>query len=154
VQNVGYSLSMAIRVTIQMLRAAALMRFSALPAVLDRLQKSAERASRSPMGSAAIARVVRRICTMRLFRLRVFPRECLLQSLAFFYAFRSAGYEARIHFGVRKTGADLQAHSWVSLPDSPATQPGQADFKLIFSFPQRGCVPEDSRLLLPTNIRR
>jgi hypothetical protein len=145
---------MAARVAVQILRATAMLRFIAVPTVLDKLQKSAESARPTPLGAAAIVRVVRRVCTMPVFRLRLFPRDCLLQSLAFFYAFRSAGYQARIHFGVRKTGGDLQAHSWVSLPEIPAARPGQADFKLIFSFPQYGPASESSSSAPPTNIRR
>jgi hypothetical protein len=40
---------------------------------------------------------------------------CLLRSLIIFHMLRRKGLDARIHFGVKRDGADLAGHSWLSL---------------------------------------
>ena len=62
-----------------------------------------------------VVRVVSRLCRLRLFRLPVFPRHCLLQSLALYRTCRRFGFPAALHIGVLENEGELHAHSWITL---------------------------------------
>lgn len=59
--------------------------------------------------------VVVRLCRQRFFDLTYFPRPCLRRSLALYHVLTNLGYPAVIHFGVHKTGGELQGHSWITV---------------------------------------
>jgi hypothetical protein len=98
------------------------------------LRLAASRSQPASFDLDTIVGIVQRVCAIPLFGSRWFPRRCLLQSLAFFYALRAERHEAIIHLGVRKKGSVLQAHSWVTTPGHPSPK-ASAGFTRIYSFP-------------------
>jgi hypothetical protein len=84
----------------------------------------------------AIVRMVLRICRLRLFTTRWFPRTCLREALAIYRVLRELGYPARFHIGIRKDGDALAAHSWVTLDgEIVVRQAGDATFRTLYSYP-------------------
>ena len=80
--------------------------------------------------------VVGRLCQLRIFRLRFFPRACLRQSLVLYRVLRRMGHPVVIHFGVLKEGLHLHGHSWVTLHGRPLGERGPVSaFATIYSFP-------------------
>jgi hypothetical protein len=84
-------------------------------------------------------RLVQRIvwlCRLPLFRAPLFPRACLRQSLALYYALSRRGYAVTIHFGVRKDEDVLQGHSWVTVQGRPVAEhtPVEA-FHVVYAYP-------------------
>ena len=87
-----------------------------LPLFLERLASPAgRRIVASDLETRRIVQIVRRVAGLGIFRLPIFPRLCLRQSLALFFFLSRMGHPVEIHFGVRKDGRDLDGHSWVSL---------------------------------------
>jgi hypothetical protein len=81
-------------------------------------------------------RMVVRVCRLKLFRLPLFPRACLRQSLALYYALARLGYPVQIHFGVQKKGKRLYGHSWVTLHGRPVAEKARIEvFKAVYSYP-------------------
>jgi hypothetical protein len=107
-----------------------------LPIILQRM--ALPRGRQPPHGTLEMERAVGlvvRLCQVRLFRGRIFPRACLRQSLTLYYALTRLGYPAAIHVGVRKEGAHLQAHSWVTVQGKPvAERRPMVAFTTIYSF--------------------
>ena len=83
-----------------------------------------------------------RVCRVRLFRLPLFPRSCLRQALALYYAL-AQDHPVTIHFAVTKDGSALEGHSWVTLHGRPiADDLRSAGFKTIYRYPPAAC-PRD-----------
>jgi hypothetical protein len=84
-------------------------------------------------------RLVQRIvwlCRLPLFRAPLFPRPCLRQSLALYYALSRSGYAVTIHFGVRKEEDVLQGHSWVTVQGIPvAERTPVGAFHVVYMYP-------------------
>jgi hypothetical protein len=127
-------LAFGARILLNLLRVSILLRRRPVAGVLEELRLAACRREPASFEIDTIVGMVQRVCAIPLFRFRWFPRPCLLQSLAFFYALRVERHEAIIHFGVRKAGSELQAHSWVTTPGHPSSQ-ASAGFTSIYSFP-------------------
>jgi hypothetical protein len=80
--------------------------------------------------------LVVRVCQLRVFRSRLFPRACLRQSLALYYVLSRVGYPVIIHFGVRKEEDTLQGHSWVTVQGTPVAEQTPADvFHVVYVYP-------------------
>ena len=62
---------------------------------------------------------------------------CLLRSLILFHIFRGKGLDARIHFGVKRDGADLAGHAWLSLGGQCRLEPEDplASYAEMYSYP-------------------
>jgi len=81
-------------------------------------------------------RIVVSVSQLRMFRLRLFPRDCLRQSLLLYRTLRCMGHPAVIHFGVRKDGA-LLGHSWVTLDGAAlAERISLKTFTTVYSHPR------------------
>jgi hypothetical protein len=68
---------------------------------------------------ARVVAIVTRVCRLPIFSRPVFARACVRQSLALFRELTRMGYPAAIHFGVRREGAALTGHSWVTVGGVP-----------------------------------
>jgi hypothetical protein len=105
----------------------------------------------------SIARVVRRVAGLGMFRLRIFPRPCLREALALFHVLSRAGHPVEFCVGVLKAGDDLLAHSWVSVhgsPINPADRNG--GFRVLYSYPDRrtGILLDGRQSCLPPILEK
>jgi hypothetical protein len=84
-------------------------------------------------------RLVQRVvwlCRLPIFRLPLFPRPCLRQSLALYYVLSRSGYTVTIHFGVRKEEHVLQGHSWVTVQEIPVAEHTPVGaFHVVYTYP-------------------
>lgn len=99
-----------------------LLRTRSLTHLLQRIGEPSGDQKRGRLEIELILQVVLRLCKLPLFRLPLFPRSCLLQSLALYYGLTREGYPARIHFGIRKEEGELLGHSWVTLQGKPVAE--------------------------------
>jgi len=129
---------LALRVATWLCWVSTLLRVVPFPELLGRLETRGA-ARRSP-GLERTVSIVARVCRMRVFRLPIFPRNCLRQSLALYRFLRRMGYAVRLQVSVHKDGIDaLEAHSWVSLHGRPLADSAPPEcFRTLFSFPPRG----------------
>jgi len=120
------------------------LRVYALPVLLQRLSCGRGRGRRrSLLEMEQAVRLVVRICQLRFFRCRLFPRGCLRRALTLYYVLTRLGYPARIHIGVRKRGGRLEGHSWVTLEGKAvADRTPPAAFRAIYSFPSTPSTAE------------
>ena len=114
------------------------LRSASLPVLLQRM--TAHPGSRglgeTSLNVERVTRVVERICQIRVFRSRLFPRACVRQSFALYRALTGLGYPVVIHFGVRKTGEMVAGHSWVTLHGQViAERPSVGRFEPVYSYP-------------------
>jgi Transglutaminase-like superfamily len=128
---------LALSVALWLFRLPIIVRIYSIPGLLERLTRSA----RSDKKQTALelkeaVPIATRICHLRLFGARVFPRACLRQSLTLYRALTRMGYPVEIHLGVRKDGDDLLGHSWVTIEGKTVADGTQTYlFKAIYSYP-------------------
>jgi len=114
-----------------------LLRICSLPLLLQyntvRTKRKGERRS---LDMDRAVHVVERVCRLRFFRLPLFPRDCLRQSLVVHRTLTRMGYPAIIHFGVQRRGDEIEGHSWVSLHGKRVAEhsPSSA-FAVVYSYP-------------------
>lgn len=115
------------------------LRIHSLPVLLQRLKSAQDRhQKRSFMKMERAVQIVVRVCRMRLFGLRIFPRACLRQSLALYHVLTRMGCPVEFHLGVHKKTGALLAHSWVTFEGKPVADGTRNDFvKLLYSYSPR-----------------
>ena len=128
---------LALSVALWLFRLPIIVRIYSIPGFLERLTRTARsQKKQTALELKEMAPIVTRICHLRLFGARVFPRACLRQSLTLYRVFTRMGYPVEIHFGVRKDGDDLLGHSWVTLEGKPLADGTQTYlFKTVYSYP-------------------
>jgi len=92
-----------------------ILRAHTIPTLLKRLARSEKHIRRTPLGLRDVVGIVTRVCNLRPFRSRFFPKVCLRQSLMIYRTLNKMGYPVEIHFGALKDGEDLYGHSWVTI---------------------------------------
>ncbi len=73
-----------------------------------------------------------------LWRFPAQPKgNCLPRSLALYYFATRCGFPVQFHCGVRRMGAKLQGHAWLSLKGEPFLENGNPfrTYTVTFSFP-------------------
>jgi hypothetical protein len=115
-----------------------LEKFHALPALLNRL--APVRVKQNTGDPAAMARAVRliaRICHSRPFRLSIFPKACLRQSLVLYHTLTHMGYPIQFHIDARKEADEFNAHSWVTFIKGGlvAERTDIGELKIVYSYP-------------------
>jgi Transglutaminase-like superfamily len=108
-----------------------------LPELLERLTPRHARAQRpSPQEREVAVRIVARLCRLRCFRGRRFPRLCVRQSLTLYYVLARLGEPVAIHIGVSKKGEALYGHNWVTVDGEPLAEraPPEEVFRPIYTF--------------------
>jgi hypothetical protein len=113
------------------------LRLHTLPELLERLTPRYPRAQRSsPQKREMAVRIAARLCRLRCFRGRLFPRLCVRQSLTLYYVLAHLGEPVVLHIGVAKNGETLRGHSWVTVEGAPVAErrrPEEA-FQTIYAF--------------------
>jgi Transglutaminase-like superfamily len=110
------------------------LRIRTLPILLKHLARNKRYKRKMPLKDAV--GIVMRLCNLRPFRSRIFPKRCLRQSLTLYRTLSQMGYPVEIHFGVHKDGDDLKGHSWVTIQGKPIVErTGMEIFKSVYSQP-------------------
>jgi Transglutaminase-like superfamily len=108
-----------------------------LPTLLQRLTPERSRPPRCrPIEMGRMVRFVVWLCQRRCFRIRLFPKACLRQTLALYYVLTRLGYPVVMHFGILKKGGVLIGHSWVTLTGQPVAEDMHTQiFQIVYSYP-------------------
>ena len=128
---------LAIQIVMLLCRLPVLLRLYTLPTLLHHLTPRDTTAMTAPDEERDRAvRVVLRVCQLRPFRSRLFPRTCLRQALALYSTLTSLGYAVSIHFGILRRGEELRGHSWVTL-EGMAVAEGEnsSPYRILYSYP-------------------
>ena len=67
---------------------------------------------------------------------RLFPQPCLYGSLAGYHFLTRGGSDARVHFGLRPAGEELEFHAWLSVEGRPCFDDAPAQ-----GFQEMLCLP-------------
>jgi transglutaminase superfamily protein len=108
-----------------------------LPELLEHLTPRHTPAQRPrPLERDMAVRIVARLCRLRCFRGRGFPRLCMRQSLTLYYVLARLGEPVAIHIGVSKKGDVLYGHNWVTVDGQPVAEsaPPEEVFRPIYTF--------------------
>ena len=104
-----------------------------LSELLVRLEK---RRSCDSLPADKVARIVRRIASLRLFRMRFFPRICLRRALTGFALLSGGRWDPVFVIGVSSTHDGISAHSWIELSGSPLEERRSVEaFSVIYTYP-------------------
>ena len=114
-----------------------MLRIHTIPILLKRLARSEKHVRKTPMELREAIGIVTRVCNLRVFRSRIFPKLCLRQSLTLYRTLNQMGYPVEIHFGVRKDDKNFQGHSWVTIHGEPVADTARSEiFKVVYSYPE------------------
>ena len=140
-----FKAALALNVLIWLFSLPALLRAHTMPTLLERLTVGKKEKARPAVNLNDAVGVVTRICNLRPFRARVFPKLCLRQSLALYRTLTQMGYPVEIHFGVRKDDTTLSGHSWVTLGgEAVADTAPNGIFRAVYSYPGAGRALSES----------
>ena len=116
---------------------SVMLRIHAIPMLLKRLAGCEALVKKPPMELREAIGIVTRVCNLRVFRSRIFPKLCLRQSLTLYRTLNQMGYPVEIHFGVKKDDKNFQGHSWVTIyGESVADTAPDGHFKAVYSYPE------------------
>jgi len=105
--------------------------------VPDLLKELAHRRTLCELPPVEVARIVRRISSMRIFRNRLFPRACLRRALTCFAMLSGDRTDASFVVGVQTAPNGISAHSWVSIDGQPLGERRSVDdFRVIYTYPE------------------
>jgi hypothetical protein len=144
-----FKAALALNVLIWLFSLPALLHVHTIPTLLKRLAGGKKKQARIDLNDAV--GIVTRICNLRPFRARVFPKLCLRQSLALYRTLTQMGYPVEIHFGVRKDDKTLSGHSWVTLRgEAVADTAPNVIFEAVYSYPaaRRAVFESESEILI------
>ena len=134
-----FKASLAFDVVFWLFSLPALLRVHTIPSLLKRVTAGKTEQGVPAANLNDAVGIVTRICNLRLFRTRVFPKLCLRQSLALYRTLKQMGYPVEIHFGVRKEDKTLSGHCWVTLGgEALADTAPNGIFKAVYSYPTAG----------------
>ena len=142
---------LALDVVLWLFSLPALLRVHTIPTLLERLTVGKKEKAPPAVNLNDAVGIVTRICNLRPFRARVFPKLCLRQSLALYRTLTQMGYPVEIHFGVRKEDKTLSGHSWVTLRGEAVADTAQSGiFKAVYSYPaaRRAFSESESKILM------
>ena len=112
-----------------------ILQISTIPVLLKRLSGAAKYKGKPVVELQAAAGIVMRICHLRPFRSRIFPKQCLRQSLTLYRTLTRMGYPVEIHFGVLKDEKNFRGHSWVTIEREPVADTTQSGiFNVVYSY--------------------
>src|SRR5262245_34991591 len=121
-----------------------MLRIHTIPMLLKRLARGEKHVSKRPMQLKDAVGIVTRVCKLRPFCSRFFPKECLRRSLMLFRTLARMGHPVEIHFGVLKDEKNLTGHSWVTIAGQPvADTTRSARFKVVYSYSSPQSVSSD-----------
>jgi hypothetical protein len=112
-----------------------MLRIHTIPMLLKRLARGEKHVSKMPMELKDAVGIVTRICNLRPFCSRFFPKQCLRRSLTLYRTLTRIGHPVEIHFGVLKDEKNFTGHSWVTIAGQPvADTTRSARFKVVYSY--------------------
>ena len=113
-----------------------ILRLHTIPMLLKRLARSEKYIRKTPLELTDVIGIVTRICHLRPFRSRFFPKLCFRQSLALYRTLSQMGYPVEIHFGVMKDSKNFHGHSWVTMQGEPVADTARSEvFRVVYSYP-------------------
>lgn len=111
------------------------LRIYGVPTLLERFSPGTRHKVKMEMELPMMIEIATRICHLRPFRSRIFPKPCLRQSLALFRTLSRMGYPAAMHFGISKEGPNFRGHSWVTMNGDPVADTAPYEtFSPIYSY--------------------
>jgi hypothetical protein len=114
---------------------------SSLTAILSRIGPKVRPAETTTADLTTSVRVIQRVSRVAVFRLPIFPRQCLREALALYHVLSHAGQPVQFCVGVRKAGGGLIAHSWVTLHGQPILPADRNNsFRVVYAYPD-GSTP-------------
>lgn len=131
----------AVRLGVWLCFLPILLSICSLPKLLQHFTAGGRAARKNALQMDRAVAIVVRLCQMRLFRLPIFPRACLRQSLALYHTLTRMGYPVEIHFGVHKDGEELRGHSWVTMQGKPVAETPTEIFQIVYSYPFASPLP-------------
>lgn len=112
-----------------------ILRIHTVPTLFKRLTHADKPNNEMPIELEDAVGIVTRICNLRVFRARIFPKLCLRQSLALYRTLSRMGYPVQIHFGVNNDENGFHGHSWVTVEGEPVADTARSGiFKVIYSY--------------------
>ena len=123
-----------------------MLRIHTIPMLLQHLARGKKHESKTSMDLKDAVGIVTRICNLRPFCSRFFPKQCLRRSLMLYRTLTRIGHPVEIHFGVLKDEKNFTGHSWVTIAGQPvADTTASARFKVVYSYssPQSVLVSSD-----------
>ena len=130
-----FKAGLALEVVFWLFSLPALLRVHTIPSLLKHLTASKEEQVRPTVNLTDAVEIIIRICNLRPFRSRFFPKLCLRQSLTLYRTLRQMGYPVEIHFGVRKDDKTISGHSWVTLAGKAVADTAPSGiFKTVYSY--------------------
>lgn len=118
------------------------LRGESLPAVLTRLAPAALSGAPDPARFDDLVYYLDRWLQRYPYNAK---GNCFPRSLALYWFATRSGYPVSFHCGVRKDGAGLDGHAWLTLDRQPFHEPGQhwQRFTVTYSFPSEPLVAGD-----------
>ena len=127
---------LALDLILWLIRLPVMLRIHTVSKLLKPLARSEQRRRKNVIELKDAVKIVTRICNLRPFRSRLFPKQCLRQSLSLYRTLIRLGYPVEIHFGVLKDDKSLHGHSWVTLQGEPLADTVRSGiFKVVYSYP-------------------
>ena len=115
-------------------RLPVVFRIHTIPMLFERLGRQNQRTCKPSIGLNEAVTITTCVCNLRPFRSRIFPKQCLRQSLALYRTLTRMGYPVEIHFGVLKGEKNLYGHSWVTIEGQPVADTAHGGlFKTVYS---------------------
>jgi hypothetical protein len=126
---------LALDVVLWLFSLPVMLRIHTIPTLLKNLVgKEPHKKPRTELGQ--LVDVVTHVCNLKFFRLPIFPKQCLRQSLTLYRTLIQRGYPVQIHFGVRMDDKNLVGHSWVTLQGVVVADTARGGiFQSIYSYP-------------------
>jgi hypothetical protein len=113
----------------------ALLRVHTIPTLLEHLTARKKQQACPAANLNDAVGIVTRICNLRVFRPRSFPKLCLRQSLTLYRTLSQMGYPVQIHFGVINDENGFQGHSWVTVEGETVADTARSGiFKVVYSY--------------------
>jgi hypothetical protein len=113
-----------------------LLRRHALPELLRRTTERNYGRRPTTINLDASMGALIRLCQCPFFRLPLFPKHCMRQSLVLYRAMIRMGYPVAIHFGVHKNETSFRGHSWITVNGRLLGEPGPVShFTTVYSYP-------------------
>ena len=130
---------MAVDIVLWLFWLPVMLRLYTVPILLKRLAQTDKHIRKTPLKLKDAVGIVTYVCSLRPFRSRFFPKQCLRQSLALYRTLCQMGYAVEIHFGVMKDSRNFHGHSWVTMQGEPVADTARSDiFKIVYSYPPAG----------------
>jgi len=145
----------AAHVCVRLCRVSILLRFRTLPELLEQLApREGHRDRKTHPTLDRAVQIIVRVCYLRLFRGRLFPRTCLRQALTLYDMLTYLGYAVTIYFGILKIGEQLRGHSWVTVEGASIAENGDsgASHRVVYSYPssQPGSAQDVTEMFGPS----